>query len=291
MRALALVFVLGMLRPSTVLAQETLDDIAPSDAPAAESSSAGVEPTQKTHPKKNPVEVNGYLVHRESYTQVRPLEAVRTRDVPSLFELNEANIQARVPLGSPVDFASAAIRGRAWRQRNSDPVECTRASSSEPTAVRQRRARFARILLPGRRLYLDGVSRRRRASGPSPGLGREPSDCHHVLDECNELAATVFVQHDAAALSHRKLQPAAYQRRLDVGARRDRRLGGLVGARVSVGRLELHRMVDSIIVWLRTVSRGRCERGESSGSKLQRILTEPLRLAINVRGSRLLLRR
>lgn len=109
MRALAWVFVLGMLSAPAVLAQETLDDIEPSGAAGAERASVSVRPTQESHPKKNPAEVNGYLVYRESYTQIQPSEAVSTRDVPALTELVEANVQARIPLRSPKDFVYADL--------------------------------------------------------------------------------------------------------------------------------------------------------------------------------------
>jgi hypothetical protein len=106
---LTLAFTFGLMCASEALAQESLDDLEPNTSASAESDSVSARPTQEAHTSKHSAEINGYLVHRESYSQVHPVPATDTRDVPSLTQLVEANVQARVPLGSPKHFAYADL--------------------------------------------------------------------------------------------------------------------------------------------------------------------------------------
>src|SRR5512142_2205328 len=93
MRTLTLVFALGLMHASAALAQESLDDLEPNTAASSEGDSVSVRPNQAARTSKHSAEINGYLVHRESYSQVRPLPATDTRDVPALSQLIEANVQ------------------------------------------------------------------------------------------------------------------------------------------------------------------------------------------------------
>jgi len=78
---------------------ESLDDLQKAQSAGSE---AGITPGNQEAP-----EINGYLSNRLAYSHVNTSGLISTRDLPSLLELLEANMQLRVNLGNKQNFIYA----------------------------------------------------------------------------------------------------------------------------------------------------------------------------------------
>lgn len=111
-RFAAAVCLVGLTLVTATRAQDSLDDI---EAPASDGASnaarsdASVGTAAPPRPTegggKATSEVNGYFQNRLSFARIDTLGPASTRDVPSIAELAEANIQLRVNLGNRARFA------------------------------------------------------------------------------------------------------------------------------------------------------------------------------------------
>ncbi len=116
MRSLIAILAAGLLAPvlaGTAVAQETLDEIE-SGKPAPEAPSGGSRAAEKTDAPiaangKAMAEVNGYLDDRIGFESINPSRPVTTRDIPSISEIAEANLQLRVSLAGTQNFAYADL--------------------------------------------------------------------------------------------------------------------------------------------------------------------------------------